>query len=355
MPRMSTVNSPREFIAVKEESPMNNGGEFPRHRLIVACIPAYNEDMTLPSVILKAQRFVDKILVYDDGSDDMTSDVASSLDAYVISNTKNQGKGVAMRRLFEQALEFNPDVTVTLDSDGQHDPNEIPKLIAPILRGEADIVIGSRFVEGSWSDAPQYRKMGLRVINFMNNGNGKKAVKDSQSGFRAFSRKALEAMLQCESNGYGIETEELDVAKMHNLKMMEVPVTVRYNGLAKTSKKNPVRHGVEIIDSILSLLVQRRPLVFLGMPGSILIMLGLFFGSYVLWDFNVTRYFSIPFALVAFGSFIVGVFLVTTSLILYGMSSLKNGRYMNGNALTSRGSTFNSTQLSITRMEKGRI
>jgi hypothetical protein len=103
-------------------------------------------------------------------------------------------------------------------------------------------------------------------------------------------------------------------------------VSVRYNGLARTSKKNPLSHGMEIIDAIITLLVQKRPLWLLGVPGAIFTFLGVAFGGYALWEFNITRYFSIPFALAAVGTFVVGVFLVMTSLILYGMATLKNGR-----------------------------
>jgi glycosyltransferase involved in cell wall biosynthesis len=293
-----------------------------KQKLIVACLPAYNEDLTLPSIIIKTQKYVDQIFVYDDGSRDMTSEVASALNVHVISNDMNHGKGFAMKRLFEQAFELSPDVTITLDSDGQHDPNEIPRLIAPILDGEADIVLGSRYVDGAWTDMPLYRRLGLKVVNILN-GSNHAEFKDTQNGFRAFSRKALEAMLQCESNGYVIESEQLEIAKQLNLKVKEVPVSVRYNGLAKTSKKNPLGHGMELMSYVVNLMVQKKPLWLLGVPGFCFIFAGLFSGVYLLWDFNITRLFSIPVALLTFGTFLVGVFLVMTALILYGISNLK--------------------------------
>jgi glycosyltransferase involved in cell wall biosynthesis len=309
---------------ILEQDPMLGTRLEIKQGLIVACIPAFNEDLTLPSIIMKTQKYVDKVLVYDDGSEDMTGEMASSLNAYVIASEKNQGKGVAIRRLFEQALEFNPSVTITIDSDGQHDPNEIPKFIAPILKGEADVVLGSRYIDGAWTDAPLYRRMGLTIVNLISNGSGNIRIRDTQNGYRAYSRRALEAMLQCEAKGYGIETEQLEVAKQHNLRIKEVPVKVRYEGLAKTSKKHPLAHGIELINALLTLLVQKRPLWLLGLPGSLLLLIGLFLGGYVLWGFNETRYFSIPFALAAFGTFIIGTFLAMTSLILYGLSTMSN-------------------------------
>ncbi len=293
------------------------------HKLIVACIPAYNEDRTLPSVIIKAQKYVDEVLVYDDGSEDMTSEVASALKAYVISSKKNQGKGVALKHLFQHALNIGADVTVTLDSDGQHDPNEIPLLIEPVLNGEADIALGSRYVDGAWTDAPLYRRFGLRIINALSGGG---TVKDTQSGYRAYSKRALEAMLSCEVEGYGTESEQLAIAKEHNLKIKEVPVTVLYDGLAQTSKKSPLRHGLELIDTIAKLTVHRRPLLVLGVPGISLFSAGLILGGYLLLIFNQTRYFSIPLAIVCLGVTIGGMFLAMTSLILYSIKNNKENK-----------------------------
>jgi glycosyltransferase involved in cell wall biosynthesis len=312
------INPSSKFI---EEPAVN-----PRGKFIVACIPAYNQDTTIASVIIKTQKYVNKVIVYDDGSRDQTRELAALLDTELISENENKGKGYAMRRMFQQALDIGADAVVTLDSDGQHNPNEIPKILAPILNDEADMVLGSRYAEGGSMDAPLYRRFGLKVINSISNGGSKYNIHDTQNGFRAYSRKALEAMLACRSDGYGIETEELSIATQYGLRINEVPVAVRYKDLENTSKKNPLGHGVEIIEMALKLVVEKRPLLLLGLPGTVLLFSGLMAGIALLFEFNSSRYFSIPFALVALGGLVTGVFLIMTALILYGIRSIYNNK-----------------------------
>lgn len=285
--------------------------------LIVACIPAYNEEKTIASVIIKLRKYVDKIIVCDDGSSDSTSELVSSLGADLLRNEENKGKGYSLSKLLEAASSINAKVIVTIDADGQHDPVNIPTIIAPILNNEADVVIGSRYVQGAHTDIPFYRKLGLKVVNILNQ-NGK--IKDTQSGFRAFSLRAVKALQNCTSNGYGIESEQLSKAIEYGFTIREVPINVQYKGL-NTSKKHPISHGVELIETAIKLLVEKRPLSLLGLPGTILFFIGLGAAGYVLWFFNTTRYFSIPIALVSFGGIIVGMFFIMTALILYGIRS----------------------------------
>ena len=155
--------------------------------MIVVVIPAYNEERTIAKVVLQAKRHVDLVMVIDDGSVDMTGDIARGLGAKVLRNEVNLGKGEALRRVFKETLTLKPEVTVALDADGQHDPDEIPKLVKPIVDGEADVVVGSRYVEGASTDAPTYRKMGLRVIEGLGRSAIKVPIRDTQSGFRAYS------------------------------------------------------------------------------------------------------------------------------------------------------------------------
>jgi len=291
--------------------------------LIVACIPAYNEERTIGRLVLLAQRHVDRVVVCDDGSRDMTAEIAEKLGAMVVRHQKNMGKGAALRTALEYLKQLNPDVVVTMDADGQHDPKGIPRLLEPIIRGEADMVIGSRYVEGSETDAPFYRRLGLKFVNSVSRKGTKVVIGDTQSGFRAYSAKVLDLMQQCEADDYGVETEQLAVAVRNGLRVVEVPISVRYKGLEKTSKRNPVRHGAELIGMALRLIVEERPLLLLGVPGAMLTMLGIGTGVYLLWYFNVTRYFSIPVALITLGALFMGTILLITSLMLYAIARLK--------------------------------
>lgn len=289
---------------------------------IIACIPAFNEEKTIASVVVKALRHVDKVIVCDDGSTDLTGEIAGKLGAEVIRHERNRGKGMALRSMLSRARELNPDIVVMLDADGQHDADEIPRLIEPVKKDEADIVIGSRFMEGARSDAPLYRRFGLRLINSLSNKTMKASVKDTQSGFRAFNAKCLRELEEAESSGFGIESEQIVLAAKKGLRMLEVPITIRYRGLEKTSKKSPVSHGGEVIAVILRLFIEEKPLIYLGIPGGVLMALALASGAYLLLLFNTTRYFSVPIALITLGALFAGMILFITALILYAITRL---------------------------------
>jgi glycosyltransferase involved in cell wall biosynthesis len=278
-------------------------------------------------------RHVDKVIVCDDGSTDLTGEIAEKLGIEVIKHERNMGKGVAIMTLIMHVKKFKPNVVVFLDADGQHDPNEIPKIVDPIVREEADAVIGSRYVGGSQVDAPLYRRLGLRIVNFLGRKSNSRIVRDTQSGFRAYSSKALELLEGCEAKGYGVEMEQLAIIARNGLKVMEVPVTVRYKGLERTSKKNPVKHGAELIGIALRLIIEERPLLFLGVPGMLLIIAGIATGTYLIWYFNMTRYFSVPIALITLGSLFVGTILFIASLMLYAISRLSKKLMSNNKSL----------------------
>jgi glycosyltransferase involved in cell wall biosynthesis len=138
---------------------------------IVVGIPAFNEEQTIARVILEAQKFASKVVVCDDGSTDYTAKISEGLGADVIRHEKNIGYGASIKSLFLRANELNADVFVTLDADGQHEPNEIPLVIKPIVEGAADVVIGSRFVNKNGTiEMPLYRQLGAKLITKMVNG-----------------------------------------------------------------------------------------------------------------------------------------------------------------------------------------
>ncbi|MDH5690862.1 MAG: glycosyltransferase family 2 protein, partial [Candidatus Bathyarchaeota archaeon] len=169
----------------------------------VAIIPAYNEEGSIAKVVLGARRYVDQVVVCDDGSNDMTFMIARAIGARVVRHSERLGKGEALRTLSKEVMELSPEIIVALDADGQHDPDEIHKLVKPIETGESDVVVGSRYVEGAKMAAPFYRRFGLRLINFLYRKVAGVQTKDTQSGFRAYSRKAFEFLVQCDAKGFG--------------------------------------------------------------------------------------------------------------------------------------------------------
>ncbi len=289
---------------------------------IVACIPAYNEEKNIGKILDQAFRHVEHVVVCDDGSTDRTNEIARRKGATVVRNPHNMGKGRALQSCFRLADKMSPDVIVMMDADGQHDPEDIPRLVAPIIEGEADLVIGSRFSEGSSTDAPLYRRVGLSIVNAFNQ-TANEGIKDSQSGFRAFNEDALRLFTGMSENGFGIETEQLSVARKFGLRVIEVPTTIRYKGLENTSKKDPVSHGLELVMVALKLLVQDKPLLMIGFPGLLFIATSLFTGYLFVKDYQLTQYFSVPMALITFTFLTIGTLLILCSLIFYVLYLLK--------------------------------
>jgi glycosyltransferase involved in cell wall biosynthesis len=286
--------------------------------MILACIPCYNEEKTIARVVIGSQKIVDRVLVCDDGSSDLSGIIAERLGAVLIKHEKNMGYGATLRSLFAKAREYSPDIVVTLDADGQHKPADIPKVIKPIIDGEADIVIGSRFVTDS-NAIPKYREMGIKALTKATNIASGLNVKDAQSGFRAYNKKALEA-LRLTEEGMGLSGEILINAATAGLKVVEVPIEIYYEGL-DTSTKNPATHGLEVLLSIVKHFSIKHPLLIYGLPSLVLLTIGLFFGAWTVQNYLLNREFPIGLALIATFSTIFGAILGTTAIILYSILS----------------------------------
>ena len=301
---------------------------------VVVGIPAFNGEQTIARVILDAQKFADKVVVCDDGSTDYTAKIAERLGAVVVRHEGNSGYGVALQSLFIRAKELRADVLVTLDSDGQHDPAEIPRLVKPIEEGVADVVLGSRFKDkNGTAGMPLYRKFGIRVITKLANGSGKNGVSDAQSGFRAYSKSAL-ARLSVFENGMSASIELLRAVNKSGLKVCEVPISCKYadsNGV-KTSKEHPIKHGVGLIMSIIKLVVEDRPLVLLGIPGILCLITGVFFGVWMLQLYAVRHEIVTNIALASISFVLIAFFMLSTAITLYAISRISqktNGQNKN--------------------------
>lgn len=289
---------------------------------VVVGIPAYNEEKTIAKVVLLAQEYADKIVVCDDGSTDLTGEIAKGLGAVVYRHEDNKGKGEALKTLCEEILKLNPDVVVTLDADGQHDPREIPKLIEPIVYGDNDIVLGNRYAENLARSIPSYRRIGLSVVNWLSRKASNLDVGDTQHGFRAYSSKALKTVAAYESKGYSVESEQLVLAAKAGLKIVEVPVSVEYAGLDKTSRKSPWAHGLGVIGFILRLIVEERPLLFLGLPGMLSLVIGTLFGIWMLQIYATAHQIITNIALASIAFILIGFFCLSTAITLYAISRL---------------------------------
>ncbi len=222
---------------------------------VMAAIPCLNEAQFIGDIVARTRKHVDVVVVIDDGSTDKTSEVAKATGAQVIRHTVRQGAGAATRAAFEAAKKQNVDVLVTLDGDGQHNPDEIPQLLAPILSGEADLVIGSRFLREDSHSAPKYRRFGIDTITWLYNLGSRVKVSDSQCGFRAHSRSLVEAVNITE-NGFGFSVEVLIQARREKLIIGEIPVSCIYH--LQGSSLNPVVHGLGVAWKVIKLRIKAK-------------------------------------------------------------------------------------------------
>jgi glycosyltransferase involved in cell wall biosynthesis len=295
--------------------------------LIVVGIPAFDEEKTIAKVVLGAQKNAHIVVVCDDGSTDLTGEIAERLGAVVVRHNKNLGYGAALQSLFKRARDLKADVLVTLDSDGQHNPNEIPRLIKPIVDHVAEVVLGSRFLDkNGTAEMPAYRQLGVKVITKLSNGSGKKAVSDAQSGFRAYSKRAIEQMGTFSENGMSASIELLRSAKKNGLNVCEVPISCKYanNAGVETSTKNPVSHGASLILSIVKLVVEEKPLQFLGIPGIASLVAGVFFGIWMMTLYTQTHTIVTNVALASIAFILIGFFMISTTITLYAIRRLSN-------------------------------
>jgi len=287
--------------------------------ITIAAMPAYNEAHVISEVIRGCKNYVDRVVVVDDGSTDDTVDIAESLGAYVIRHETNIGYGAALKNCFETARNLGASAMVIIDSDGQHDPSEIPKLLEPLNNG-FDLVIGSRFVNGNGKNVPIYRKFGMKVLDVATYVAGGLNVTDSQSGFRAYGKKAIENI-----HLYGTDmsagSEILIQAGDYNLKFTEVEIHCRYD-LDNCSSEHPFIHGSIVLFRILKDMEYRRPLYYFALPGMIMASTGFFMGLKFLQDYYMGGYLRFGPTLLMVMLTIIGAFMVFTGIILHAISRM---------------------------------
>ena len=285
---------------------------------ITVGIPAYNEEKNIAKIIVDLKKVADQILVCNDGSTDSTAEIAESLGAIVIKHPKNLGYGGAIRSIFLKAREINSEVLVTIDADGQHKIEDVKKVIKPIVDGQADISIGSRFLEEG-DNAPKYRKLGINIITKVTNSSLSEKITDAQSGFRAYNNKVLQSLTPSDS-GMGISTEILIKSSNLGLKIAEVPTEIQYEG--ETSSQNPISHGTGVLMSTLKYISIERPLVFYGIPSFIFFIIGLTFTFFAVQYYAEIGRLNTNLTLIAGGTLLIGVILIVTTILLYSLVSV---------------------------------
>lgn len=276
-------------------------------------MPAFNEEKFIAKTVIGTRKHVDRVIVIDDGSSDATGEIAEALGAIVVKHPENQGYGGALQTIFDTARDLHADQLIIIDSDGQHDPKEIPNLLGPLGAG-VDIVIGSRFVEGVDDVIPSYRKFGMKVLDLATNMAGSVETTDSQSGFRAYGKRAIDS-IKITGNGMSAGSEILIQAREHNLQVAEVPINVRYD-VGDTSTQHPLFHGLSVLGSVFEMACFRNPLVAFFIPGAIITVLGFSMGAHSVSEYLMGTSFPLLPGLASVILILLGLFLVNSGLVL---------------------------------------
>lgn len=199
---------------------------------MIACvIPAYNEEKKIKDVVLSVLKYVDLVVVVDDGSLDRTGIIASVNKVVLLRHEINLGQGAALETGLSYLRKSNVNVVVTFDADGQFVPAQIPKIVRPILDGKCDVTLGSRFI-GKAINLPRSKRILLKLALLFTNIYSGLALTDTHNGFRAFNKKALKKIVITQ-NRFSHASEIIQLIKKNKLKYMEVPITVKYSSYSK--------------------------------------------------------------------------------------------------------------------------
>ena len=285
-------------------------------------IPAFNEEKNIAKIIVKLKKIYDEIIVCNDGSADLTGEIAENLGAIVINHKQNLGYGAVINIIKKKSKEIDTDILVTFDADGQHKVEDVKKVIEPIKNGDADLVIGSRFLSKTKEKIPEYRKIGINIITKVTNAGLKKKITDSQSGFRAYS-KDLISKLDISDMGMGISTEILIKTNSLGFRITEIPITILYEG--KTSTQNPISHGTSVLFSTIKYTSIEHPLKFYGIPSLIFFVIGLSFTFLSIDYYMEVGRINPNITIVAAGTTAIAVILLVASVLLYSLANIVKG------------------------------
>jgi glycosyltransferase involved in cell wall biosynthesis len=304
------------LISKKEESP-DVRGTCPQNITVV--LPAFNEEVSIGSIVLLTRNYSDNVIVIDDGSSDRTAAIARKAGAHVIVHEVNKGKGAALKTGFTAAAALGSDIIVTMDSDGQHNPAEIPKLVAPIIDGYAEMVNGSRYLSHKDKNTPIYRRLGQTILDTATNMNSGLNITDSQSGFRSFAASTKD-VFRFNARGMAIESEMLADAGRSGLRITEVEIGVRYD--VDCSTVNPIKHGLGVLVMVLKDIEFNRPLYYFTIPGIALGAGGLYMGTHFLQIFATGGGLQFGPTILMILFIIVGTFMALTGIMLHSMSAV---------------------------------
>jgi len=298
---------------------------------LIVQIPAYNESEKIGEVIKRIPRKIEgikevEVLVMDDHSTDNTAEVSKKAGAnHVFRHKQNVGLGTNFKKGIEVALKLGADVIVNIDADGQFNPEDIPKLIKPIMKEEADMVTCSRFLnEELTKNMPWIKKWGnRRFTNLVSKITGEK-FKDNQCGFREYNR---EAALKMNINGKFTYTQEVFIDLVEKgMRIKEVPLEVKYFKERKSHISGKLRrYGFKSLAIIAKATRDTQPLSFFGTPGMIIFLIGALGAGYSFF-YWLTHLMTTPIRMLFYTSAFLmgfGLFLGILGLLADMIKSVK--------------------------------
>jgi glycosyltransferase involved in cell wall biosynthesis len=280
---------------------------------IAVIIPCKDEERTVGAVIdgFRASLPTAALFVIDNNCVDATARIARSRGATVLRETR-PGKGHAVRKAFR---EVEADIYLLVDGDDTYPADTAPHMIEPILEQWADIVVGARLGAASGSEFHWANRLGNRLLlstlNFVFNAR----LSDLLSGYRAMTRQYVK-QAPILSSGFELETELSILALQRGFRTTEIPISLRSRPAGSRSKISTVRDGFRILGTIVGLLRDYRPLTFFGGAGAACVILGLFPGAFVTYEFSRLGTVRIPTAMLATGLEISGLTLILSGIIL---------------------------------------
>lgn len=229
-------------------------GKRTTNKQIYVFLPACNEEKHIQEVVnmLKQLDLNLKIHVIDDGSRDATGEIARKAGAIVVRHPVNLGQWAAIRTGFAISLMEGADIVVSVDGDGQHHPKDIPKLVEPILDGQADVVIGSRFLNNETPEMPKYRQVGIRFFNKLIETTVGEKLTDCTSGYRAYNMAFMRKILpNLKENQYGA-LEFIVEAMRQQARILEKPIGIKNN---TASRKGKTKYGYNLLRTIVKKMI----------------------------------------------------------------------------------------------------
>jgi glycosyltransferase involved in cell wall biosynthesis len=283
--------------------------------VIAVLIPCYNEELTVAEVVtdFRAQLPEADIYVFDNNSSDATVERAREAGAQVFYE-RRQGKGYVVQSMFRQV---DADIYIMVDGDGTYPPAEVRRLIEPVLADEADMVVGSRLHDESSSQFKSLNRMGNKMFLSVLNSVFKVKITDMLSGYRVFNRRFVKGV-PLFGGGFETETELTIKALERGYRVVEVPVDLTTRPEGSFSKIRIVHDGLRILNTILALFRDYKPLTFFGAVGLSLIALSLIPGLIVVFEFFKTGLvLRLPSAVLAVGLALAGMLSMTIGLVLH--------------------------------------